>query len=772
VDAEDRLEAGGGLALERGERDLRVVWRGLDWLGPLDLAVAGRGAGAPRFAGAFQGSDDLGRFAGWRVDWPERGAGLETRIRAYADEPLLVFRCEAREPRVALATGRFDEPAVAWPRVRPAARRAEGWPTDAGAFGHQYTEFALPTFSDASCAGFFLLPMRPAIVEPLWLRAGDRVLLVAPLDAFHDQVIAVPRGPDEAARGVRCGWHGDLDAVPAGFASEIAVWGGAGHRTLLERHGALLQRRHATARRGRYADEAVGSLSYWTDNGAAYWYRTEAGRDVPGTLEATLAGLREARVPVGAVELDSWFYPHEILRPIDDPRTDVPPTGALVWEARPDALPDGVLDLRRRLGDPPLILHGRHFSSRSPYFDRYPAWRDGDRAHPSTPDLFHALLSQARSWGAVQYEQDWLVESFLGVRGLRERPGRARDWQEGLDRAACANGLSLLWCMATPADFLQTLSLRAVGAIRTSGDYRYLVGSESLWCWFLYGNAFARALGLLPFKDVFLSSPGPAAGGGGDEEGDARSADPHAELEAALSALSAGPVGLGDRLDHTDRGIALRTCRDDGVLVKPDVPVAALERCFRRHAHLWPDPLVADTWSDHPAGRWVYALGLHASRAQDPLEVTLPLAELPLPEGVADWIAWDWRAGSLARLGADGHLAYTLPPRDWRLHVLCPVLPGRIAVVGDPGKYATAGDRRIRRIAVSDGGVAFDVLGAPGERVRVEGWAADGAPSAEAWTPAGGERLEVSPSRAGPDAFRLAVRVGERGWANVRLRPG
>ena len=109
---------------------------------------------------------------------------------------------------------------------------------------------------------------------------------------------------------------------------------------------------------------------------------------------------------------------------------------------------------------------------------------------------YDALFAQAEAWGAIQVEQDWLVECFLGVRGLREQPGRARAWQEGLDRAAAEHGLSLHWCMATPADFLQTLTLPRVEAIRTSGDYHYVLGSESLWCWFLYGNAFARALGL------------------------------------------------------------------------------------------------------------------------------------------------------------------------------------------------------------------------------------------------------------------------------------
>ncbi len=76
------------------------------------------------------------------------------------------------------------------------------------------------------------------------------------------------------------------------------------------------------------------------------------------------------------------------------------------------------------------------------------------------------------------------------------------------------------------------MTLRNVTSIRTSGDYKYVIGSGALWSWFLYGNALARALGLFPFKDVFLSRPD----GDGPRDG-----DPHAEAEALLSALSAGP---------------------------------------------------------------------------------------------------------------------------------------------------------------------------------------------------------------------------------------
>src|SRR5262249_49662216 len=151
----------------------------------------------------------------------------------------------------------------------------------------------------------------------------------------------------------------------------------------------------------------------------------------------------------------------------------VPPTGAMDWEPRADVFPDGLGDLSRRLGNLPLAFHSRHFSRRSSYFERFASWEDGDYAHPQTAQLYDVLLGQAAAWGAIVYEQDWMVESFLGVRPLRAAPGRARAWQEAMDGAAREHGLHLQWCMSTPPDFMQSVTLSQLSSIRTSGDYRY-----------------------------------------------------------------------------------------------------------------------------------------------------------------------------------------------------------------------------------------------------------------------------------------------------------
>src|SRR5262249_3888620 len=358
----------------------------------------------------------------------------------------------------------------------------------------------------------------------------------------------------------------------------------------------------------------------------------------------------------------------------------------------------------------------RHFSSQSPYFAQQPesAWVDGEYAHPADPALFGRLMEQAAGWGAITYEQDWMVESFLGVRGLRAQPGRARAWQESLDRAAGERGLTLQWCMSTPADFLQTTTLRNLTSIRTSGDYRYLFDNGLNWVWFLHTNALARALGLNVFKDTFISNPDAAIG----------YAEPYAEAEALLASLSTGPVAIGDQIGCANREIVLRTCREDGVLVKPDVPLAAIDSCFYAHAYFESAPLIGETFSAHPAGRWSYVASFNACHTKQPINCRVALADLGAARPDGPVIMYDWRARCWTRLEPDGGWECTLGFQEWDYRVLCPLLSDSLTVFGDISKYVTAGDRRIAQIMGIEDGVSFTVLGVPRSFVEVHGFCA------------------------------------------------
>jgi hypothetical protein len=780
------LEAEGGLALQPLEEGaFRVAWGEPDWLGPIALRVEHGGAvyvsaRAPELPGVraisprvkdFEGADGLGAYRGHALAWPELPLPLLTTVRAYRDLPVLIFGIEAGAELSKLATGAFERTSVAWPTLMPLARSVNGAPGGLRSYAHQWTEFAIPLFGDAACGGYTRAGHRPPVATPLlFLAPGGRTLLLGSLNHFHEQTIALPRTAPDAADGVRCGWHGDLATVPAGFASELGIWAAPGPRAALEAWCGYLLRRYGTLRPTRYRDDGLGKLSYWTDNGSVYYYRTEPGLDYPATLERVVETLHAKEVPIRSVQIDSWFYPHEKPRPVSaEGASVVPPTGMLRWEPREDVFPDGLHGLRSRVGNLPLTFHSRHFSRISPYFEEHPAWIDGAYAHPRDPGWFEVLMAQAAAWGAITYEQDWLVESFFGIHGLREAPGRARAWQEGLDRAAGEHGLTLQWCMGTPADWLQTVTLHHVTSVRTSGDYRYMFDNGLNWVWFLHGNAFARALGLHPYKDVFLTHGETGLGPG----------EKYVEAESLLASLSAGPVGIGDRLGHTDREIVLRSCRPDGVLVKPDVPIAACDRCFSKSAFFEKAPLVGEAYSLHPAGRWNYVVSLNAWRAKEPIAFRVELADLGVarPEGAV--ILYDWRRRVWTRLDADGGWDVQLPFQDFDYRVVCPLLPGEITLFGDVSKWATVGDQRITEIEAEAGELRFDLLGAPLEKVEVRGWSARPPGHATAWCPGDRRVLAV---RAGEPAgeegiahdretgsFALTVRLGREGRTRLRV---
>ena len=272
----------GPLRAELDGDALRVGWDEPDWLGPGRL----RRAGPTRRTCGRRGTGSRSRPTGCIAAVSPLGA----------DEPVVVLRLEARDG----ATRRSRPATSRRPRSRGTSIRSGastgGAPEGMRAFGHQYTEFALPVFSDAAMSRWRLLPIRPPVVLPLGLVAPDgRTILLAPLPSFHEQVIAVPAGKEHADAGLRAGWHGDIDDVDAGFATELAIIAGDGARDCFARWARLLRER-VGRRRARSATPTCSAraLSYWTDNGSAYWYRTEPG------LDRRVDGRRRGRRPRSA----------------------------------------------------------------------------------------------------------------------------------------------------------------------------------------------------------------------------------------------------------------------------------------------------------------------------------------------------------------------------------------------------------------------------------------------------------------------------------------
>ena len=176
----------------------------------------------------------------------------------------------AQRALTGMATGTFAS-------VRAGVRLdATTLPDDAELLGFAFTQFALPVFADRTLEiDFAPAPglHAPECVLPLLIRAGDACALIAPLTNAHEQIIEVRDG------ALIWGWHGDLDDVPAGFSTTARIYRGSSPTEVFDRWGDELL--HELPRwRDRSSSPVTSHLSYWTDNGAAYWYRTEPDRTI------------------------------------------------------------------------------------------------------------------------------------------------------------------------------------------------------------------------------------------------------------------------------------------------------------------------------------------------------------------------------------------------------------------------------------------------------------------------------------------------------------
>src|SRR5205807_10296830 len=70
--------------------------------------------------------------------------------------------------------------------------------------------------------------------------------------------------------------------------------------------------------------------------------------------------------------------------------------------------------------------------------------------------------------------------------------------------------------------------------------------------------------------------------------------------------LSAGIVGVGDRLGEVNAANLLFAVRPDGIIVKPDVPAVPTDESILNDAHNAGEPLVSYTYTDHGPMRALY----------------------------------------------------------------------------------------------------------------------------------------------------------------------
>jgi hypothetical protein len=516
----------------------------------------------------------------------------------------------------------------------------------------------------------------------------ERTLVMAPLD--HWLISPLRLLPTPSGVGVARGLHGGVDAIAAGTTTRTALVCGQGVAATMQQWGDLLLRLSGK-RRGQGRDSLlVRSLGFWNCYGSYY---AELFRPTGATtLRALSTSFRETGVPVRYIGLDLWYHYDQV---------------GFARRYQPDAAkyPQGLQAVFAETGLP-CLLHMSAFDPANGYLDAYPFVVEEGASYPVDSRLYQDLAREFKDWGAMGIWPDFLRTQLQHCRSLRCHLGSAEGWFDGLVRSMAQEGLEVMLCMPTIGHYLASTQYDNVIAVRTSTDYvnhqrgqvamlhhleefqRALNSPQRNLRQNLLLSFLAGAVGLAPSYDVFITNQHHPEG----------FAEPDAPRQALARALSAGIVGIGDKLDQVDREMVDRLAFPDGTLAQPDHP---------------PHPVVATLQSEATAFytttsisgyRWTYMALFNL--AEDTREYRLDLR--PFLRGTAG-VVYDYRAGEqVAESQLLSELAGELQSGEYRYWVIAPQASG-LYLLGFLDKYVTMSGRQVQRVATDLEGVTIEM---------------------------------------------------------------
>jgi len=395
----------------------------------------------------------------------------------------------------------------------------------------------------------------PVVIFNTDRRGEDDILVLSPFSKFMATSLS------QTGNIIEYGVMGSMTSIPENYNhSMIVFYSSQGINEGVRQWGQAMQKAYNRTNQYRLNDLSNNYLGYYTDNGAYYYYHTEEGQNYEQTM---LDSIQKIKLPFRYLQIDSWWY----YKGIGD--------GVTEWVARPDIFPDGLPALDRKLENLPIVAHNRYWAFDTVYKRNYSFILDekNGKALPSGNDSFwFDLFTQAKQWGLIVYEQDWLITVLESFTPIQTDIHLGHQWLASMAEAADKLNINLQYCMSLPRQILTALEFPRVTQTRVSGDYEGSLTNPKGNQWAIgISSMFAEAIGLAAFKDVFWST---SVQPGAPYKGEPKEVLP--ERQSAISTLSTGPVGPGDAVNYTNIEVIMKCCRPDGLILKPDRPLTTI----------------------------------------------------------------------------------------------------------------------------------------------------------------------------------------------------
>ena len=639
----------------------------------LGWTFAGHIAGRLRSITRTHGAGAFGPTETLTLRWSWHGVPVQGQITTWRDRPVARF-------------------ALTFLRATPAPRLAfpdfHRLPPRLFVFSYRDAVFSPPQFRAGRSAS-------PWLLFQAFRRRGDWrycAAVLSPAGHFQTEVLrgdgahrAAVRLDSTIAQAPAGTTVRSLLAVVPGINRAFRAWG----RALLALHGI----------RRQTAGPLIRDLGYWTDNGAHYYYHYRPALGYAGTLLAEVRHLRQRRIPVRYLQLDSWWYPKDamnyngrLLRPKNAAYAGARWNiygGTWLYHASPILFPHGLAAFQQALGLP-LAVHGRWISQRSPYHRRYRILGIA----PVDPAYWRHVAAYLHRSGVMTYEQDWL-SIIRRYSGFARHLGRGGAFFATMAHAMARDGLRIQYCMPMPSELLEASRFGNVTTSRVSDDHFV----RARWWSFLFTSRLASALGVKPWADVTSS----------------RSVD-----AILLQTLSGGPVGFGAAMGRADRSVLMQAVRADGRIVHPATTLVPVAADYRNAALGLDRPVIGRAFTGAGATKTAYVFAF----ARHPGDITGPARFTAREVGLHGAIyVWNYftHHGEWVQPGQ----SFQAPlAANQAAYFICAMPgPSGIAFLGDGRQFVGNGPARIARLRQMATGVKATVLLADGDsHVELHGY--------------------------------------------------
>ena len=621
------------------------------------------------------GSDFRGPVESYKMTWSigDSEPVLETSILKSSDTHSLVFKTVFLKENSDSFVGNYQEPLCAFP-----------------CFKNNSHNLRIFTYRDM----IFSPPLREfeTVFAPvLFFDDNYNSVLLSSLNHFI-QAQTHRRSNDDGVFRYYFGFESELKSIPNGTELSAIMMFGTGIYESFMRWGDMLRKYYGKTVEMKHHDIVNEKLGYFTDNGGYYYYNPLKGKDYSETLIAVHEDAMKNGIPLCYYNLDSWWYKKSVQKWKRAILGDLGRIlggglygGTLLWETDTEVLKMSPKELGDRL-DVVFTAHNRWVSDRSPYVKKYESVVEGTKALPIEKGYWDEIMATAKENRIVCYEQDWMTNHLRGISYLRQQLDAPREWLKQMSEAAAERGVTIMYCMATPAQWMQSIEFDNVVVTRASGDYNPRWPRVYDTPPFTQSSILAHALGLRPFKDVFMSTcTGPING------------EKQPEVMALLSVLSCGPVGFGDAIGHMSKPLAMACARTDGTLIKPDRPIVSVDLMFIRNRKYY----ILHTESAHKelGKTWHYILvmNLWPSRVK---ERFFSLREIGL---TGDYLAYDYYKHTIQYITNDDvKITQKLADHKYKFMILAPNLGTDFYFIGDVVKFATASSMLIPNVNVDE----------------------------------------------------------------------